>query len=211
MKHAGWLWLLPVFVIVVCGYWAGFSGDDAQAVAAPPLSLEGYLDEKLPEASPKKTELKVDNFACYVCHGNYDGEQLVVTHGKEKIGCIDCHGQSHPHRNDEDNVTPPEKMYVPQDVDKMCGTCHKNHDVAAVDVIAHWQERCSAETDPQKIVCTDCHGNHRLRLRTVWWDKKTGKLIVRTEGERTKVGPDRMDKNPRHQSDDQTAPDSEMH
>ena len=25
--------------------------------------------------------------------------------------------------------------------------------------------------------CTDCHGDHRLRLRTVRWDKKTGKLL----------------------------------
>ncbi len=36
------------------------------------------------------------------------------------------------------------------------------------------------------MVCTDCHFHHRLAFRTVWWDKKTGMLVVRKDGERVK-------------------------
>jgi hypothetical protein len=161
-----------------------------QAVAAPPLSLEGYLDEKLPEAPECAEAAKVDNSACYVCHGNYDGEPLAATHASHKVGCMDCHGESLAHRNDEDNVTPPDKMYGPEDVKTMCRECHAKHNAPASDVIARWQQRCPAKTDPQKIVCTDCHFEHRMRFRTVWWNKKTGKLVVRKEGQRTKPAGD---------------------
>jgi hypothetical protein len=27
-------------------------------------------------------------------------------------------------------------------------------------------------------VCTDCHGSHKLKVRTRMWDKETGKLIM---------------------------------
>ena len=178
MKHA--VWLLPVAAVVLAlGYLGGLLGDDAGAVAAPPLSLEGYLDEKLPEAPETKTiELKVDNQACYVCHGNYEGEELVVSHGVEKVGCIDCHGRSSAHRNDEDNITPPDKMYAPGRIDRMCGTCHDTHDAPPLKVLAKWQERCPEKTDPRTIVCTDCHYQHRLARRTVVWNKKTGELLL---------------------------------
>ena len=191
MKHPGWLLLLPVAAAVVLGCLARFAGEDHRAEAAPPLSLEGYLDEKLPEATAHDTpEIKVDNFACYVCHGNYEGEELVVSHGRKEIGCVDCHGQSHEHRDDEDNVTPPDKMYALEDVDKMCAACHNIHDAPARDVIERWQERCPAKTSPDEIVCTDCHFQHRLKFRTVWWDKKTRQLIVREKGQRTKTAED---------------------
>ena len=189
MRLAAWLiWPLVCLAFAVL-FFAGFSGDARQVVAAPPLSLEGLMDEKLPEAPKEKVILKVDNGACFVCHGNYDGESLVVTHAKEEVGCVDCHGESTDHRNDEDNITPPEKMYSLEGIDKMCGNCHKTHDAEGKKVIARWQRRCPAKTDPKEIVCTDCHFQHRLKFRTVWWDKKTGKLVIRGE-ERTKVAPD---------------------
>ena len=31
---------------------------------------------------------------------------------------------------------------------------------------------------PEQIVCTNCHGNHRMERRTVRWNKRTGHLIV---------------------------------
>ncbi|HIQ20932.1 MAG TPA: hypothetical protein EYH34_06825 [Planctomycetes bacterium] len=163
----GWAWL----------YHLG----DRQALAVPPLSLEGYMHEVLPDAPAKKTVLKVDNSACYVCHGNYEEESLVLTHGKKKVGCIDCHGTSYAHRNDEDNVTPPDKMFPPDAIDPMCRECHTAHDVPARKVIQRWQERCPQKTDPARLVCTDCHFQHRLRLRTVRWNKKTGQLLIRQE------------------------------
>ncbi len=189
MKLAAWIiWpLVPVAIAVM--FFAGFSDGEKRVVAAPPLSLDGLMDEKLPEAPKEKLKLNVDNSACYVCHGNYDGESLALTHAKEEIGCVDCHGESHDHRNDEDNITPPEKMYAPDGINKMCGECHENHNVEPSKVIARWQKRCPAKTDPKKIVCTDCHFEHRLKFRTVWWNKKTGELVIRGK-ERTKVAPD---------------------
>lgn len=189
MKRAVWLILLLVPVGLAVLFLAGLSGGEKQVVAAPPLSLDGLMDEKLPEAPKEKVKLKVDNSACFVCHGNYDGESLAVAHAKEAVGCVDCHGESHEHRNDEDNITPPEKMYAAQDIDKMCGECHEEHVADGKKVIARWQTRCPAKTDPATIVCTDCHFQHRLKFRTVWWNKKTRELVIRGK-ERTKVAPD---------------------
>ena len=158
------------------------------AVAAPPLSLDGYRDEKLPEGRHDSGGLKETNGGCYVCHDNYRTESLVQSHAKEKVGCIECHGESIPHQVDEFHRTPPGKMYGPHNVDKMCGDCHEDHDAPARKVIGRWRQRCPAKTDPKKIVCTDCHFKHRLPSRTVVWDKKTGKLIVHKRAEDTNHG-----------------------
>ena len=182
MKHAPWLTLLLIAAVALLGALADFRPDDPRAVAAaPPLSLDGYLDEKLPEAPKDKVKLKVDNFACYVCHGNYEDEKLVVTHGKKKVGCIDCHGKSYAHRNDEDNITPPDKMYPLEEVDKMCVACHDTHNVPAQEVLERWQERCPTKRNPKEIVCTDCHYQHRLARRVVRRNKRTGEVLLRTE------------------------------
>ena len=38
---------------------------------------------------------------------------MVAVHAKENVGCMKCHGASRAHRNDEDNVTAPDKMFAP--------------------------------------------------------------------------------------------------
>ena len=193
-----------VVLAIVYLVFAGNFPADRPAVAAPPLSIEHLLNEKLPEAPKDADEILADNNACYVCHGNYKEEPFALIHAKEDVGCADCHGESHDHRNDEDNITPPDKMYAQEDIASACAECHETHDAPARKVIARWQERCPAKTDPKKLVCTDCHGEHRLKFRTVWWNKKTGELIVRKQGQRTKAAedltaeppaedPDRMD------------------
>jgi hypothetical protein len=53
--------------------------------------------------------------------------------------------------------------------------------VAAREVLARWRERCPEKTEIKSIVCTDCHGYHRLARRTVRWNKKTGELLLRQE------------------------------
>jgi len=177
---------------VVMGAWS----ERSRALAAPPLSLEGLLgdDERLADAPEDgEDELKADNFICLVCHGHFEEEPLVVRHAKEDVGCADCHGESMAHADDEDHIIPPEKMFDPEDVDKMCGECHDMHDAPAHKVIARWQERCPKKTDPKKITCTDCHFEHRMEKRTVWWDRKTRKLVIRKEGQTTKPAePDDM-------------------
>jgi hypothetical protein len=156
-------------------------GEEPKSGGPPPLVIDRsaplLLDE--PDDKPKKeTGPMADNTACYVCHGNYDEEELVLIHAREEIDCIECHGESFAHRDDEDNVTPPDKMYWPEAIDPKCQECHDTHDVSAREVLQRWKERCPDKMDASKIVCTDCHGYHRLARRTVRWNKKTGELIL---------------------------------
>lgn len=125
-----------------------------------------------------------DNSRCQVCHLNLAMEELAVTHAKEEIGCADCHGECDAHIDDESWATggpgtAPEIMFPPERIDGACGECHDTHDVPATKVLERWQQRCPEKTDASTIVCTDCHGKHRLnaKLRKAWWDKKTGKPI----------------------------------
>jgi hypothetical protein len=167
------------------------AGDPAAAKPAektagpPPLKVDRsaplLLDEPSKTAPKKKPAGPVaDNGACLVCHTNYEHEEMVVQHADGNVGCIKCHGESLAHRNDEDNVTPPDVMYPASKIEKGCKECHDSHDVPARDVIARWQKKCPAKTDPSQLVCTDCHGDHRLKLRTVRWDKETRKLLTRS-------------------------------
>jgi len=170
----------------------------AKPSALPPLKVDRsaplLLEDAPPQtpARPKSKQGKLpvaDNSACHVCHGNYDRESLALVHAKANVGCVKCHGESVAHRNDEDNITPPDVMFPLDRIDAGCLKCHETHDAPARKVIAVWQQRCPAKHDPAELVCTDCHGEHRLRFRTVWWDRGTGKLAMR-KGERVKYAPD---------------------
>ena len=160
----------------------------------PLLLLDGPAEGK--KGSAPSDEPKADNSACHCCHTNYETEWLAVTHAKADVGCIKCHGECLAHRDDEDNVTPPDIMYWPEKIGPACAKCHETHEAPATEVIARWQECCPAKEDPKTIVCTDCHGKHRLKFRTVWWDKKTRKMIVRKEGT-VKYNPDYTKKKPK--------------
>jgi hypothetical protein len=138
-----------------------------------------------------------DNSRCQVCHLNLVMEELAVTHAKEDIGCADCHGDCDAHIDDESWAsggpgTPPEIMYPPERIDGACGECHETHDAPAKEVLQRWQERCPEKTDASGIVCTDCHGKHRLnpKLRKAWWDKKTGEPIKPEGGQLTAADTD---------------------
>jgi len=100
------------------------------------------------------------NAACYVCHMTFVREELAKRHLKEKVTCIDCHGLSAGHANDEDiGATPPDVTYNRQQVNASCRECHKDHDVRPEEVVARWLEQ---ERSEPKAVCTDCHGTHRI-------------------------------------------------
>ncbi|HPD47178.1 MAG TPA: cytochrome c3 family protein [Anaerohalosphaeraceae bacterium] len=145
----------------------------------PPLVVDTdaplLLDEHA-EPDPAEPVGGADNSPCLVCHANYRHEDLAAAHAAVMIGCAGCHGESIPHRNDENNTIPPDKMFARDIIDTACVRCHKGHDVAPAKVIARYKERALDKTD-DTVVCTDCHGDHRLKLRTVNWDKKTGKLL----------------------------------
>jgi len=184
----------------------------------PPLRVDKSAPLLLEDPPPSETPddpwevpagPMADNSFCHCCHTNYEKEPFAVWHQKANVGCVKCHGESYAHRDDEDNATPPEIMYWPERIQKNCEKCHDEHDVSAVEVISRWQQRCPAKTDPATVVCTDCHGQHRLRFRTVWWDKKTGELIVRQGDQRIKRAVD-LTKTPGDESTDTVAPEDEM-
>lgn len=179
--------------------------------APPPLVIDTdtplLLDESI-KTEHTLTEAEAKNATCYVCHANYAEEQLAQWHAKANYACSDCHGESIAHKNDENHLTPPDKMYPagkidgacqkchtghdvqPAEVvrqwkqrtgdtktDVLCKECHESHDIPAAAVIRKWQKQSSQKVYEKPILCTDCHGEHRLKLRSVQWDKKTGKLL----------------------------------
>lgn len=175
-----------------------------------PLLLDDPNEEQLTAAL---TQAATENMACFVCHGNYRAEFLTERHATANVGCVNCHGDSFAHCNDENNTTPPEIMYAAEKIDPFCQSCHDAHDIPAKTIIARWIkqkakksdatcEGCHKEddiplakvvalwkelgvlkSDPATIVCTDCHGDHRMKVRTVVWDKETGKLLRTNKGD----------------------------
>ena len=185
---------LTVFVGVCLAAWA--AERDAEKPSAPPPLKVDQSAPLLLDGGPGKDAKKAagtgqaDNAACFVCHGNYRGELLAGVHAQANVGCVKCHGDSFAHRSDENNVTPPDTMYAPAEIAPACAKCHDTHNAPAAKIIARWQEKCPAKTNPADLVCTDCHGEHRMKFRTVWWDKKTRKLVVRQKDEQVKMAPD---------------------
>jgi hypothetical protein len=150
----------------------------------PPLTVDTDSPLMLEEAKkqPKRDKPLVpsvaENTACFVCHDNFREEQLVTQHGDGDVGCVDCHGKSYAHRNDENNTTPPDVMFPRQKIDAACVECHDTHDAPAAEVVARLRERLPRLSQSQELVCTDCHGHHRLANRTVVWDRTTRELLT---------------------------------
>jgi len=89
------------------------------------------------------------------------------------VGCEQCHGESSKHRGDEDGLTPPDRMFAKSDSDAVCITCHPEDQLRKRDLHREWL----AESQRDET-CYECHGkDHRIKVRTRQWDKKTGKLI----------------------------------
>jgi len=135
-----------------------------------------------------------DNSRCHVCHLNFAREEIAVTHARQDIGCVACHGDCDVHIDDESWAsggpgTPPGIMFPPEAIDAACGKCHDAHDVPPRAVLARARERELERMNPIDITCTDCHGYHRLKaeLRNAWWDKRTGKPIQRPKAAEAKA------------------------
>jgi hypothetical protein len=193
--------VLPVLAVVAAALFLGCrrssdsqieqlrvaSGDGRQpgrAGGLPPLVVDAdaplLLDEP-PDTESVSTSATTraagQNVACFVCHANYQDEALVGWHAAADVGCAECHGKSHPHCNDENHRTPPEKMFPRDEIQAFCNKCHPAHDVPAEKLSERRIQRGLNVNNDQALVCTDCHGDHRLSRRSVRWDKKTGKLI----------------------------------
>jgi hypothetical protein len=128
-----------------------------KAVEEEPLLL---LDEVDSNEVGELSGPVADNSRCYVCHMNFDGEGLTAMHAKHDISCEDCHGASDKHCSDEDNITPPDKMFAKEAINGLCKSCHPDGKLGG-----------------GKKYCVECHGEHVMAHRTRLWDKKTGILI----------------------------------
>ena len=129
-----------------------------------------------PPAAPAKVAPEpADNSYCLVCHSNYEQEKLVCGHQPAGVGCEKCHGLSDKHSADEDNITPPDRMYPKDEINASCLACHEREKLIKD---ADHKDIYEAKAEADDETCTECHGlQHRLKVRTRIWDKKTRKLI----------------------------------
>ncbi|WP_347245936.1 cytochrome c3 family protein [Thermogutta sp.] len=138
---------------------------------------EGGSTPSSDRAASENKPAAADNSPCLVCHANFEEEPLSRRHARAGVGCVKCHGESFDHRSDENNTTPPDRMFPRSEIDRACRECHPTHNVPAKLVVATYLKRCREITNPDKLVCTDCHGKHRMNTRTILWDKRTGRLL----------------------------------
>jgi hypothetical protein len=145
---------------------------------------------KVTKPDPSKKPVEADNSFCLVCHINLETEELVKTHHPVGIGCETCHGFSDDHSSDEDNLIAPEIMWAKHRINPRCMTCHPRVDLLKSEdggdshreVLARTVKPVADGEDDAERYCTDCHGKHRIPVRTRLWDKETGKLLKRTGG-----------------------------
>jgi hypothetical protein len=152
----------------------GAAAEKGTGTAAPPAPKPAgpaasknkpllLLDDE-PETKPGGPV--ADNSRCHVCHVNFEKEPLAVDHARANVGCAKCHGTSDAHIADESwtwggKGTPPDKMYVSAKVNPLCLGCHEMN--------AREPHKCRFPELPQKKLCTDCHGKHRLAKRKCHW------------------------------------------
>jgi len=110
---------------------------------------------------------QADNSRCFVCHINYMQEDIAALHARADIGCAGCHGQSDEHIADESwasggSGTAPDIMYPRPKINPSCMVCHTK------DKIDNDQHK-PLFANFEKMVCTDCHGSHRLEVRKCKW------------------------------------------
>jgi hypothetical protein len=135
---------------------------------APPLA-RGITHPK-----PARTPKSADNSYCMACHAGLKNEKLAARHQQAGIGCSTCHGTSKQHSSDEDGITPPDIIYSKASVAPACRKCHEPATLQQ-DTAHEWV--LAGRSAPPFVTCTDCHGRHRMPVRTRRWDKSTRKLI----------------------------------
>lgn len=176
-------YLLAFFLVAICI--VGIGCEQAESVQNPqaggkpavkpaeeieaPLLLDDepllLLDDE--SQADQSDGSEADNSRCFVCHINYMQEDIAVIHARADIGCAGCHGESDEHIADESwasggNGTAPEIMYPRPKINPFCMGCHNKDEI---DTEQHKPLFANLE----KMVCTDCHGNHRLEIRKCKW------------------------------------------
>jgi len=161
-------------VVVLGALWLGLL---VTLAAPPPLKVDKSAPLLLDDAPAAKAPPALPRLICYDCHGNFRDEPLSLKHARNKVTCVTCHGDSSAHASDEGNITPPEVMYPRDAIAKKCKGCHEDHKATPAAIAARKQERGLEKMEAKDLVCTDCHGKHRMAVRVIRWDKNTGKLL----------------------------------
>jgi len=124
--------------------------DDEQTI------LSGLDPEWLAALEEAEAMEQASATGCALCHVDVGEETRDASHRREGVGCVECHGESEGHVEDENNEVPPDEVFARQDVDRLCADCHDcSRDV---DI--------EPETAESGKVCTDCHRAHTFE-RTV--------------------------------------------
>jgi formate-dependent nitrite reductase cytochrome c552 subunit len=146
------------------------------------------------ESGPPPAQ-KLPHSICLDCHRNYNGDPFDEAHATHNIQCVDCHGDSIEHTGDESNFTPPGVMYARDVINKKCLECHSLRKKMAPEVIERKRHRQMVQIERKDITCMDCHGErHLMRLRTIVWDKKTGKLLSKSSEQSSENRPQKVKK-----------------
>jgi len=105
-----------------------------------------------------------DNRLCMVCHASLAKEDITLKHFEQGILCIDCHGRSTNHMEDEMLNTPPDIKYGRIEVKPFCRGCHEmhKHPLKVEEYIEEnrGRDRPNGRAIYSESTCTDCHGIH---------------------------------------------------
>ncbi len=111
-------------------------------------------------------ETPADNTFCVVCHLDLKKELIAAKHLEQDITCMQCHGSSTEHMQDEMLMTKPDILFGRTEVEPMCCECHETHqNPDAVEAFRkEWlgKHRENGRAITQNAVCTDCHGTHNI-------------------------------------------------
>lgn len=123
--------------------------DGGMKVMVKEAKLRRILSDTEAQAAAKNEE-------CFVCHIDYEREELTLTHQAQGVSCATCHGPSVAHIDDEDRKTAPDHIIAHHRVASFCRGCHT--DIG---------EACPSAEPPERgreQACTECHGKHQLEL-----------------------------------------------
>jgi hypothetical protein len=98
--------------------------------------------------------------SCAVCHVDAADQWNGTVHERSAVGCVECHGPSHGHVEDENNEVSPDEVFVRADVDRLCAECHR----CGRAPVTPAQAALLPAVTP--AVCTDCHIAHQFFVDT---------------------------------------------
>ncbi len=138
--------------ILVCG--CKDKSNDSATYASQTMAMVATVDRP------------TDNRLCLVCHELLAEEEISHKHEVKNILCIDCHGQSRLHMEDEMLMTKADVLFGRTEADPFCLCCHPVHkEPAKVEAFREeWRgrDRPNGRVVTSSSICTDCHGTHNI-------------------------------------------------